>query len=58
MEMSSFWESRLYRFVIGRRRLLSSIAVGLVLLTLLPGWMREATRLLVAWMLQRSSMSA
>ena len=49
MEMSSFWESRLYRFVIGRRRLLSSIAVGLVLLTLLPGWMREATRLLVAW---------
>ena len=47
--MSSFREGRLYRFVIGRRRLLSSIAVGLVLLTLLPDRMREATRLLVAW---------
>lgn len=40
---------RLFRFVLGRRRLLSSVAAGLVLLALLPAWMREATRLLVAW---------
>ncbi len=37
------------RFVVGRRRLMSSMACGLVLLAFLPGSMREVTRLLVAW---------
>lgn len=40
---------RLYRFVLGRRRLLSSIAAGLVLLAILPASMRDATRFLIAW---------
>ena len=40
---------RFFRFVQGRRRLLSSIAAGLVLLAFLPGSMREVTRMLLAW---------
>lgn len=40
---------RLFRFVTGRRRLLTSMAAGLVLLAFLPTSMREVTRLLVAW---------
>jgi uncharacterized membrane protein len=40
---------RFYRFVLGRRRLLSAAAAGLFLFFVLPGFMREPTRLLVAW---------
>ncbi|MDP1841473.1 MAG: DUF1345 domain-containing protein [Reyranella sp.] len=49
MAQRSFRESRIYRFVTGRRRLLLSFAAGLVLFVLLPGWIRLPTRLIVAW---------
>src|SRR5215475_9512601 len=41
--------SRVIRFVIGRRRLLLSIAVGIIVFSVLPGTMRLATRFIVAW---------
>lgn len=49
MAKRSFRDSRIYRFVTGRRRLLLSFAAGLVLFALLPGWIRQPTRLIVAW---------
>lgn len=49
MAKRPFRNSRIYRFVTGRRRLLLSLAVGLVLFSLLPGWIRLPTRLIVAW---------
>ena len=41
--------SRLTRFFMARRRLLSSMGAGLVLLAVLPDSFRLATRLLLAW---------
>jgi uncharacterized membrane protein len=40
---------RITRFVVGRRRLLLSTAVGIIIFCLLPGTMRLATRFIVAW---------
>ncbi len=49
MAQRSFRDWRIYRFVTGRRRLLLSFAAGLVLFSLLPGWIRPPTRLILAW---------
>jgi uncharacterized membrane protein len=40
---------RITRFVIGRRRLLLSTALGIVVFLALPGTLRLATRFIVAW---------
>src|SRR5258708_6692441 len=40
---------RVARFVVGRRRLLLSVAAGLVLFALLPNHMRLPTRFILAW---------
>jgi uncharacterized membrane protein len=42
-------DSRIVRILIARRRLMFSIAAGLVLLVLLPGSFRPVTRGLLAW---------
>ena len=42
-------ESRIVRILMARRRLMFSIAAGLVLLAVLPDHYRIATRLLLAW---------
>jgi uncharacterized membrane protein len=42
-------DSRIVRILIARRRLMVSIAAGLVLLVLLPASLRPATRGLLAW---------
>ena len=49
MTYASARGGRFFRFVVGRRRLLTSMAAGLVLLACLPASMREVTRLLVSW---------
>ncbi len=46
---NSLQRSRVGRFLVARRRLLASIGAGLVLLAVLPGSLRLATRLLLAW---------
>ena len=45
----SFRQWWITRFVIGRRRLLLSTAAGLILLAVLPGQYRLATRFILAW---------
>jgi len=42
-------ESRIVRILVARRRLLTSIMAGLILLTVLPTSLRPATRFLLAW---------
>ena len=42
-------ESRIVRILIARRRLMVSIAAGLILLLVLPASYRTATRCLLAW---------
>jgi uncharacterized membrane protein len=42
-------ESRLVRFLIARRRLMSSVLAGVVVFLLLPEWVRPVTRFLLAW---------
>ena len=42
-------ESRILRILIARRRLLMSVAAGLILLWVLPASYRTATRYLLAW---------
>jgi uncharacterized membrane protein len=42
-------ESRLVRFLIARRRLMSSILAGVIVFLALPGDTREVTRILLAW---------
>ncbi len=49
MTKSSFRDWRLTRFVIGRRRLLFSFVVGLMLFALLPDRIRLVTRFILAW---------
>ena len=49
MSTSSFRDSRVARFIIGRRRLLLSTMAGALLLSLLPDSLRLATRLILAW---------
>lgn len=45
----SIQDWRVTRFVIGRQRLVLSFIAGLVVLALLPGDMRMATRLILSW---------
>ena len=42
-------ESRIVRILIARRRLMTSVAAGLILLLVLPASYRTATRYLLAW---------
>jgi uncharacterized membrane protein len=49
MAGKSFRRWRLTRFVIGRRRLLLSFAMGVTLFAVLPGSTRLATRFILAW---------
>src|SRR4029077_4126800 len=42
-------ESRILRILVARRRLLMSVAAGLILLLVLPASFRTATRYLLAW---------
>jgi uncharacterized membrane protein len=42
-------ESRIVRILIARRRLMASVAAGLILLVVLPASYRTATRYLLAW---------
>lgn len=49
MPESTYRDWRVVRFIIGRKRLLSSTLCGLILLTVLPGDMRLATRFILAW---------
>lgn len=49
MPESAYRDWRVVRFIIGRKRLLSSTVAGLVLLALLPNEMRLATRFILAW---------
>ena len=49
LRLRHFRNSRLARVLVARRRLLSSILCGLIVLALLPHHLRPATRYLVAW---------
>lgn len=49
MESGSYREWRVFRFIIGRKRLLSSTLAGLVLLATLPSDVGLATRFILAW---------
>ena len=42
-------DSRIFRFVIGRKRLLASTVAGLILMALLPSDFRWSTRFILAW---------
>ena len=46
---STYRDWRVYRFVMGRRRLLLSTLAGVILLVLLPDHYRMATRFILAW---------
>jgi uncharacterized membrane protein len=49
MDERPYQKWRMYRFVVGRRRLLLSFAAGLVLFLILPLNVRLPTRLILAW---------
>jgi len=49
MATGNYRDWRIIRFVVGRRRLLLSFAAGAILLALLPGHLRLATRFILAW---------
>lgn len=49
MKQQVAFRSRFGKFVVARRRLLVAILAGLILAAILPGTMRLATRLLLAW---------
>ena len=49
MASGTYRNWRVYRFIIGRKRLLSSTVAGLILLALLPDDFRWATRFILAW---------
>jgi uncharacterized membrane protein len=49
MAQRSFREGRIVRFAIGRRRLLLSLAAGLLLFAMLPDRLYPATRFIFAW---------
>lgn len=49
MATRTFRDWRMYRFIMGRRRLVLSSLIGLVLLAVLPGDVRLATRLILGW---------
>lgn len=49
MATGSYRDWRVFRFIIGRKRLLGSTLAGLVLLALLPSDFRWSTRFILAW---------
>jgi uncharacterized membrane protein len=49
MATGTYRDKRVFRFIIGRKRLLASTAAGLVLLALLPVEIRLTTRFIMAW---------
>ena len=49
MAQRSFREGRIVRFAVGRRRLLLSLAAGLLLFAMLPDRLYPATRFIFAW---------
>ncbi|CAN5741961.1 DUF1345 domain-containing protein [soil metagenome] len=54
MSTNGYRDWRIMRFIIGRRRLMLSFVAGLVLLVVLPGSIRDATRFILAWDLTSS----
>lgn len=49
MDRNTYRDWRIVRFAIGRRRLLLSVAAGLILLVLLPERMTLTTRFILSW---------
>ena len=49
MATGTYRDGRIFRFIIGRKRLLSSTLAGLTLLAALPEDLRLATRFILAW---------
>src|SRR5688500_17436026 len=49
MATDTYRDWRIFRFIIGRKRLLSSTLAGLILLAALPDDLRLATRFILAW---------
>src|SRR6185503_15128981 len=49
MASGTYRDWRVFRFIIGRKRLLASTVAGLILLALLPNDFRWATRFILAW---------
>ena len=49
MAKRSFRDGRTVRFVVGRRRLLLSVAAGLLIFAVLPDRLYPATRFIFAW---------
>lgn len=49
MATGTYRNKRVFRFIIGRKRLLASTVAGLVLLALLPAEIRLTTRFIMAW---------
>jgi uncharacterized membrane protein len=49
MATGSYRDWRVFRFIIGRKRLLGSTLAGLILLALLPPDVRLSTRFILAW---------
>jgi uncharacterized membrane protein len=49
MATDTYRDWRVFRFIIGRKRLLASTLSGLILLALLPGDLRLTTRFILAW---------
>lgn len=49
MATGPYRDWRIVRFMIGRKRLLTSSAAGLILLALLPGHLGLSTRFIIAW---------
>ena len=49
MDTGTYRDWRIFRFIIGRKRLLTSTLAGLILLTLLPDDFGMSTRFILAW---------
>ena len=49
MATGTYRDWRVFRFIIGRKRLLRSTVAGLILLALLPTDVRLSTRFILAW---------
>ena len=49
MATGTYRDWRVFRFIIGRKRLLASTLAGLILLALLPDDFRLTTRFILAW---------
>lgn len=49
MDLATYRDWRVFRFIIGRKRLVASTLAGLILLAVLPSDLRWATRFILAW---------